>query len=568
MLSIDAQLRELKEFAVKEKLEIIEVFSEAKSAKAPGRKVFNQMLEALKQGQADGILVWNPDRLSRNSRDGGEIIFLIDQGYIKDLKFPTYFYDSSPHGKFNLSLAFGFSKLFLDNLVQNVKRGIREKIKRCEFPGLPPRGYLNNPKTRAIDAHPEYFDLVRVLLEKFALGKITISEIRDRLFQNGITTRSGEPIHHSTVTDMLRNPFYYGVFRLKGELYSGSHPAMISKETFDQIQYRLDDHWPVVKSSEEQRKQKGFLFDEPAKCGECGHAITREYHKKASGLEFRYYRCTRKSKTCNCKQKPINEKDLANQVESLLSEIALNDDWYEWSMDIITGWKQEEEANLDEQLQEFKTIIAENETKLERLLDLYIEGGLTNDEYKYRKNKLINSNTEIQDKISQLESQASYKFEPLALALKTSNQAFHAISSKNYSQMFQILKSIGLNRKLLDKKLNLDLVRPYCFFRESVSGLALLNSPETSLQNKNQQSQARSGVKGYNEGSGEAGTLVVSRQALSLGSAQTEVKPFQSASSERAVGTATLGSTEGREQVAKRFVRAAGNWLYLIKRKL
>ena len=114
VLSIDAQLRELKEFAIKEKLTVVKVFTEAMTAKAPGRIVFNQMLQALRDGQADGIIAWNPDRLARNSKDGGEIIYLTDQGFIKDLRFPTYFYDDSPHGKFNLSLAFGFSKLFID----------------------------------------------------------------------------------------------------------------------------------------------------------------------------------------------------------------------------------------------------------------------------------------------------------------------------------------------------------------------------------------------------------------------------------------------------------------------
>jgi len=98
ILSIDAQLRELKEFALKEDLEVVREYTEAMTAKAPGRIVFNQMLEALKNSEANGIISWNPDRLARNSKDGGEIIFQIDQGVIKDLKFPTYLYDDSPHG--------------------------------------------------------------------------------------------------------------------------------------------------------------------------------------------------------------------------------------------------------------------------------------------------------------------------------------------------------------------------------------------------------------------------------------------------------------------------------------
>ena len=78
MLSIDAQLRELREYAAKNKLVVVQEFTEAMTAKAPGRKVFNKMLQELSKGKADGIINWNPDRLARNSKDGGEIIYLIE----------------------------------------------------------------------------------------------------------------------------------------------------------------------------------------------------------------------------------------------------------------------------------------------------------------------------------------------------------------------------------------------------------------------------------------------------------------------------------------------------------
>ena len=549
MLSIDAQLRELKEFAIKEKLDIVQVFTESMSAKAPGRPIFNQMLEALRTGEADGVVAWNPDRLARNSRDGGEVIYLIDQGHIKDLRFPTYFYDSSPHGKFNLSLAFGFSKLYVDNLIQNVKRGIREKVKRGEFPGLPPRGYVNNPKTRAIDAHPEYFDLVKMLLERFAIGALSSSEMKQELYQNGITTRKGGLLNHSTIIDMLRNPFYYGVFRLKGELHPGSHPAMISKDTFDRIQSRLDSSGHLVDWSKEARKQKGFLFQQIGTCGEYGLSITREYHKKKTGLEFRYYRCTKKSKTHKCKQKAINENDLADQVESRLNEIAINDNWYQWSMEVITNWRDKEKINLNQEIREFQVVITNNETKLERLLDMYIDGDLTNEEYRSRKNKIINANVEIQDKIKQIESEASYRFEPLALALKTSNEAHHAISQKNYMQMFKILKNIGLNRQLHNKKLNIELIRPFSFFGEVAQRLAKHTSPETTFINKNLKQSELWGFKGNGTVCGEAadraGSLV---ESPTLSSAHTASQPRQSHCSDEAVGIATRDSEHTLDQ--------------------
>ena len=96
VLSIESQLAELKEFAAKEKLEIVASLCEAKTAKEPGRTVFGEMLDRIEKGEAQGILAWHPDRLERNSIDGGMIIYLLDTGKLKDLKFPTFWFDNTP----------------------------------------------------------------------------------------------------------------------------------------------------------------------------------------------------------------------------------------------------------------------------------------------------------------------------------------------------------------------------------------------------------------------------------------------------------------------------------------
>ena len=67
VMSIPAQITEVKEFAKKEGLNIISEFTESMTAKKPGRPIFNEMLARLEKGEADGIIAWNPDRLARNS---------------------------------------------------------------------------------------------------------------------------------------------------------------------------------------------------------------------------------------------------------------------------------------------------------------------------------------------------------------------------------------------------------------------------------------------------------------------------------------------------------------------
>jgi len=171
VLSIEAQVVELHEFARKENLEVVKEFVESKTAKAPGRPIFNSMIKEIEACEDVGILAWHPDRLARNSIDGGKIIYLVDKEKIVSLKFPTFWFDSTPQGKFMLNIAFGQSKYYIDNLSENIKRGIRQKLRRGELPGLAPVGYLNELRYHTIVKDPDRWKAVRALFEAYATGE-------------------------------------------------------------------------------------------------------------------------------------------------------------------------------------------------------------------------------------------------------------------------------------------------------------------------------------------------------------------------------------------------------------
>ena len=212
ILSIEAQLAELREFARKESLAIVDEFIESKTAKVPGRSVFNTMMERIERGEAAGILAWHPDRLARNLVDGGRIIYLLDTGKLVALKFPTFWFESTPQGKFMLNIAFGQSKYYVDNLSENVRRGIRQKLRRGEFPGKPPIGYLNEPRLRTIVVDPESAPLVRRMFETYAAGQFTLKEVRKQLASWGLVNRAGKALALGSIKRLLMHPFYVGLF--------------------------------------------------------------------------------------------------------------------------------------------------------------------------------------------------------------------------------------------------------------------------------------------------------------------------------------------------------------------
>src|SRR3989344_5622107 len=263
VLSVDAQVTELKELAEREHLDIVDTFIESKTAKEPGRAIFNEMLSRIEKGEAQGILAWHPDRLARNSVDGGKIIYLIDTLRIKELKFPTFWFDATPQGKFMLNIAFGQSKYYIDNLSENVKRGQRQKVRRGEFSGVAPSGYLNDLVTHTIIPDPERFPLIKKMYELYATGKYTLKDLR-KIF----VSRKGNVIAISVVQGILTNPLYYGVFEYKGELHQGVHEPAISKELFDKVQIVIRE-----RSRPQKRHEIKFPYLGLLKCAECSASI-------------------------------------------------------------------------------------------------------------------------------------------------------------------------------------------------------------------------------------------------------------------------------------------------------
>jgi len=456
VLSIEAQVTELHEFARKENLEVAKEFVESKTAKAPGRPIFNSMIKEIESLGNVGILAWHPDRLARNSIDGGKIIYLVDKEKITSLKFPTFWFDSTPQGKFMLNIAFGQSKYYIDNLSENIKRGIRQKLRRGELPSLAPVGYLNELRHHTIVKDPERWKAVRALFEAYATGEKTLEDLQKLSLSLGLVSRrTGKALVLARIDHMLRNPFYYGVFSHKGELYQGSHEPIISKKLFDKVQR-------VVESRGKPRKAKeivAFAFRGIFTCGECGRAVTAEKKIKPSSRTYTYYRCTKKNRVCH--QKYLEEKELVLQLNELFREVSIRESWKE---QMLKKWKQDyKEASTSSSSsaiplkQELKTL----EEKQIRLLDAYLDQTITNEEYTETKKKILNRKIEIKEDLKESGGRGLHWLELFREWIISAHQAVRVADTENLEEKRKFLQKIGSNFLLTGQKAACQLQKPW-----------------------------------------------------------------------------------------------------------
>ena len=444
VLSIEAQLVELQEYAAKEKLEIVASFQEAKTAKEPGRIKFAEMLAILESGKADGIISWHPDRLARNSVDGGKIIHFVDRGLIRSLKFPTFWFEPTPQGLFMLNIAFGQSKYFVDNLRENVKRGLRQKIRNGVWPGWAPVGYSNNPKTRGIDVDTDKSPKVKKIFEMYATGEYPLNFLANWCEKKKLLTNAGNKISLSNVQHILQNPFYVGLMRYKGEIFEGTHEPLISKKLFDRCQEVMAKRGKVRPG-----RKHYFAFLGLMKCASCGCSITAQYAKGNGGI-YTYYRCTKKRGACQ--EKYLGENQLIAQIKNFLQKVSLSSQDTTKVLAALDSEQDKAREDAQGEVGVLKEQLAQIEAKLQKLLDIYLADALSTEEYAAKKQSLLSRKLVLSEKIIDFETKGLSWLEPAREFIKSLNQAAKLIDKNNLSELPTFLKNIGSNHILRNRE--------------------------------------------------------------------------------------------------------------------
>ena len=309
--SIPDQIDECQRYAERLGLKVATVLTESKSAKQPDqRPVFTRMLLDIRKGKYDGILAWHPDRLARNMKEGGEVIDMVDDEALLDLKFVTYTFTPDANGKMLLGMAFVLSKQYSDNLSQNVRRGVRKAFAEGKTPTFK-HGY----KRDADGLYRPDGSNFELMQEAWKMRKqnASLHEVAQHMNEGGYMRtirRKGSPMKHVPMSDKIltrifKDPFYYGVLVQASqqidlrELYR--FEPTVSEEDFFTIQRT------ARKSTFHTKRRIGFYpLKGMLKCAACGRTMVIAPSTSGSTTKKRYLFCR-----CDnpiCREKALRKK--------------------------------------------------------------------------------------------------------------------------------------------------------------------------------------------------------------------------------------------------------------------
>lgn len=379
--SIKDQIADCMAQAERENLYVARVIREEKSAKnSNNRPQFTQMIKGIEAGKYDGIISWHPDRLSRNSLEAGMIVDMIDNGVIKDLKFPTMMFINDSTGKMLLNFMFAISKQYSEHLSEGVCRAYERSFEEGKSVGTPKWGYVRDNET-GLYRPDENFSLVREAWDMKLSGAQNI-EILHFLRDNGMkrTTKLSRKVKRArdiypnkdSVRKMFSDPFYYGILVQADkeidlrETYD--FEPMITEEEYRKVQALLAGAPKGRRGITKKNRMVYYPLRGMVVCSECGcPMIVGASTSSNKKNRYLYYRCG--TKGCKRKVKNVRAFVVFDALSDAVRRMKFSDKQFKLYSDKMDSYTDEKKSALKARQ---KSLVASKKNKEAKLNNIVI----------------------------------------------------------------------------------------------------------------------------------------------------------------------------------------------------
>ncbi len=392
--SIEAQVRAITEYAERNGYALLKTYADRGiSGTTDNRPEFQAMIEAVKGGGIDAVIVHKYDRFARNRADSAIYRRELEKRGVKLLSVLENF-DDSPESIILQSVIEGYNEYYSKNLRREVMKGLKENALSCRTTGgVPCLGYSVDKNTMKFLINEWEAEAVKLIFKRYLQGEGYPSIINE-LNEKGYKTKRGASFGKNSLYEILRNEKYTGVYtynvsaskNAEGKAnrhkrkpdeeiirVEGGIPQIISKDDFEKVQEIMKRR----KHDKAKFKAKQeYLLSGLITCGECGSKYAGNARNPSpSNALYISYRCVKKNGKIKCRNPEIKRdlieatvlKKLADKVfnEEMLTEIILRYNDYAASRN----------TELISSIKNIKIKLSETERKIENIVNVIVQTG-------------------------------------------------------------------------------------------------------------------------------------------------------------------------------------------------
>lgn len=408
--SIEAQIKQLQDYAADNSYEVARKYIDrGESARTDDRPEFQQMIADIKSNpeKFDAVLIHKTDRFARSREDSIVYKSLLRKDCNCDVISIKEDFGDGAVGKMVEGILESVAEFYSENLANEVKKGMEEKISQGKVVSEPPYGYVINEQGRLEIYEPEA-EVIRYIFQQYIDGEGTRQISRDlrantkSMFGEAAAKKksTNSDITWSTymIKNVLKNEAYIGHYSFGDIERKNNHPAIISKEDFELVQELIKDRT----SKHTGDKHGDYLLRGLIKCHECDGSLIRhvKHATLADGTEKTYYyaRCRRQQDRGDCYANFHRMEFLENQLIEFLQQII--------SQERIDNLQiqTKDKSDLQKEYEQLKSKLESFDDRFDRQIEAYQAGVIDLDQLEKHKKNLKQEKKQLQDKLAKLEN--------------------------------------------------------------------------------------------------------------------------------------------------------------------
>lgn len=395
--SIEGQVRVCSDYCARNGLTVQEVYADRHiSGKTDDRPEFRRLIADGKKKKFDAVVVYKTDRFARNKYDSAIYKRQLKQAGVK-IYYAAEAIPEGPEGIILESLMEGLAEYYSAELSQKIKRGLYESATKAHaFGKCAPFG-LRVKEDQTFEPDPETAPAVKKVFEMYTDGE-SGAEICRWLDSHGYRTSTGSRFNKSSITRIIKNKKYIGVYEAMGVRLENAIEPIISKELFYLAQRELERKRTskVSRSTTAEYLLAGKLF-----CGHCKKAMQGISGTSKTGKLYYYYACPDYKKK-KCEKKPVTKDYIEDLVVRLTVDFLLQEDRLReiaHKMYLL----QAEGDTREEDLAQYRKKLKENKTASDNIMKA-IEKGIAAETLLGRLGELEDERIAIEGEIAYLKS--------------------------------------------------------------------------------------------------------------------------------------------------------------------